>query len=62
MLTGADIAYEAQVGPGLVLYHPTGVVIGPGARVGARATIMQGVTLGSDAVTGGGGALTRGRR
>ena len=50
VLTGCDIAYQAQVGPGLVLYHPTGVVIGPGCRIGARATIMQGVTLGSDAV------------
>jgi serine O-acetyltransferase len=50
VLTGADIAYQAEIGPGLVLYHPTGVVIGPGCRVGARATIMQGVTLGSDAV------------
>ncbi len=55
VVTGADIAYQAHVGPGLVLYHPTGVVIGPGCRVGARATIMQGVTLGSDAVTGGQG-------
>jgi serine O-acetyltransferase len=55
VLTGCDIAYQAQIGPGLVLYHPTGVVIGPGCRVGARATIMQGVTLGSDAVVGGSG-------
>jgi serine O-acetyltransferase len=55
VLTGCDIAYQAQVGPGLVLYHPTGVVIGPGCRIGARATIMQGVTLGSDAVAGGSG-------
>jgi serine O-acetyltransferase len=50
VLTGADIAYQAEIGPGLVLYHPTGVVIGPQCRVGARATIMQGVTIGSDAV------------
>jgi serine O-acetyltransferase len=56
VLTGADLAYQAEIGPGLVLYHPTGVVIGPGCRVGARATIMQGATLGSDAVTGGEGA------
>src|ERR1700743_2960775 len=55
VLTGADIAYEAQIGPRLILYHPTGVVIGGGARVGARARIMQGVTLGSDEVTGGPG-------
>jgi serine O-acetyltransferase len=50
VLTGCDIAYQARIGPGLVLYHPTGVVVGPGCRVGARATIMQGVTLGSDEV------------
>jgi serine O-acetyltransferase len=53
VLTGCDAAYQADVGPGLVLYHPTGVVIGPSCRVGARATIMQGVTLGSDEVTEG---------
>jgi serine O-acetyltransferase len=56
VLTGCDAAYQAQVGPGLVLYHPTGVVIGPACRVGARATIMQGVTLGSDEVTEGPGS------
>lgn len=50
VLTGCDAAYQAAIGPGLVLYHPTGVVIGPACRIGARATIMQGVTLGSDAV------------
>jgi serine O-acetyltransferase len=50
VLTGADLAYQAHIGGGLVLYHPTGVVIGPDCRVGERATVMQGVTLGSDAV------------
>lgn len=50
VVTGCDAAYQAEVGPGLVLYHPTGVVIGPACRIGARATIMQGVTIGSDAV------------
>jgi serine O-acetyltransferase len=50
VLTGCDIAYQASIGPGLVLYHPTGVVVGPGCRIGARATIMQGATIGSDAV------------
>ena len=53
VLTGADIAYQAEIGPGLVLYHPTGAVIGPACRVGVRATIMQGVTLGSDEVVAG---------
>jgi serine O-acetyltransferase len=50
VLTGADLAYQARIGGGLVLYHPTGVVIGPECRLGARAVVMQGVTLGSDAV------------
>lgn len=55
VLTGCDVAYQAEIGPGLVLYHPTGVVIGPECRIGARARIMQGVTVGSDAVAGGEG-------
>jgi serine O-acetyltransferase len=46
VLTGADIALDAVIGPGLVLYHPSGVVIGPQCRLGRRCTIMQGVTLG----------------
>ncbi len=50
VLTGADLAWQAQVGPGLVLHHPTGVVIGPHVTIGARCTVQQGVTLG-----GGGG-------
>jgi serine O-acetyltransferase len=56
VLTGADLAYQAQVGPGLVLYHPTGVVLGPHCRVGVRATVMQGVTVGSDEVVAGAAA------
>jgi serine O-acetyltransferase len=50
VVTGCDIAYQAEVGPGLVLYHPTGVVIGPACRIGARAKVMQGATIGSDEV------------
>jgi serine O-acetyltransferase len=50
VLTGCDVAYQASIGPGLVLYHPTGVVVGPQCRIGARARIMQGATVGSDAV------------
>jgi len=46
-LTGADIASEASIGPGLIIWHPTGIVIGPGCRVGRGCTIMQGVTLGA---------------
>ena len=37
---------ESDIGPGLKLPHPTGVVIGAGVRVGAGVTIYQNVTLG----------------
>jgi len=46
VLTGADIAWQASLGPGLRLYHPTGVVIGPYVAVGRDCRIQQGVTLG----------------
>lgn len=46
VLTGADIAWQADIGPGLRLYHPTGVVIGPHVRIGRNCTLQQGVTVG----------------
>lgn len=56
VITGADIALAASIGPGLKLFHPVGVVIGPECVVGARCTIMQGTTLGA----GAGGSPTLG--
>lgn len=49
VVTGADIATAAAIGPGLQVFHPAGVVIGPECVVGARCTIVQGVTLGAGA-------------
>lgn len=46
--TGADIGYRADVGAGLRILHPTGVVIAHDAVIGARCTIHQGVTIGGD--------------
>lgn len=46
-ITGADIAWSARIGPGLVLWHPTGVVIGSGVVVGRDARVQQGITLGA---------------
>lgn len=46
LLTGADLAWENEVGPGLILHHPTGVVIGPGVRAGKNLQLNQGVTIG----------------
>jgi len=46
VVTGADIAWEADLGPNLTLFHPTGVVIGPHVRAGASLTVQGGVTIG----------------
>ncbi len=45
-LTGSDLSPRAVVGGGLRLNHPVGVVVGPNCVVGARCSMMQGVTLG----------------
>jgi serine O-acetyltransferase len=45
-LTGADIAVQARVDAGLVLFHPNGVVIGPRVQLGRDCVIQQGVTIG----------------
>ncbi|MFZ4893080.1 serine O-acetyltransferase [Plantibacter sp. Mn2098] len=46
VITGADLAWQAEVGRGLVLHHPTGVVWGPGVCIGRACRVQQGVTLG----------------
>lgn len=46
--TGADISSEAEIGSGLYLAHPTGVVIGSETKIGRNAYILQGVTLGGN--------------
>ena len=42
LLTGADLAGQATVGPGLRLYHPTGVVLGPDVVVAAAVSCSRG--------------------
>jgi serine O-acetyltransferase len=46
-VTGADIPLNCQLGGGLLLPHPNGVVIHPDARVGPNCLIFQQVTLGT---------------
>src|SRR5581483_6156935 len=46
-LTGVDIAPAAQIGPGLVISHATGIVIGAWAKIGRDAIILHEVTIGS---------------
>jgi serine O-acetyltransferase len=47
-VTGADIPINAEnLGGGLLIPHPTGVVIHPEAKVGPNCLIFQNVTLGT---------------
>jgi serine O-acetyltransferase len=46
-LTGAEIEFNAEIGPGLFIAHPGGVVVGRGTRLGRHATLFQGVTFGA---------------
>lgn len=46
-LTGADIEFNAEIGPGMYISHPVGIVIGRGTRIGSGVTIFQGVTCGA---------------
>lgn len=43
---GCFVQPGAEIGPGLSLPHPQGIVIGHGVRIGARCTIFHQVTLG----------------
>ncbi|MFZ3043627.1 MAG: serine acetyltransferase [Minisyncoccia bacterium] len=42
-----DISLYADIGPGLLLPHPTDVTVGSAAKIGKNVTIYNGVTLGS---------------
>jgi len=50
--SGAEISPLAEIGPGLTLQHSVGIVIGPQVRIGTRAMIYQGVTLGDGSTPG----------
>lgn len=41
---------QAQIGEGLKLPHPVGIVIGDGVQIGKRVIIYQGVTIGAGRV------------
>lgn len=51
LMFGAEIPPRAIIGPGLVLPHPRGVVIGS-AEIGERVTLFQNVTLGARKLDG----------
>jgi serine O-acetyltransferase len=43
---GTEIHPDAVIGPGLMIVHSTGIVVGGGSRIGADCRISQGVTVG----------------
>jgi serine O-acetyltransferase len=45
-LTGAEIEFNAQIGPGMFVAHPVGIVVGRGTVIGSGLTLFQGVTFG----------------
>lgn len=45
-LTGAEFTPGCQIGPGLVVRHPSGIVIGGNTSIGKNLVIHQGVTIG----------------
>ena len=53
-VTGADIPLNCNIGGGLMMPHPNGIVIHPAATVGPNCLIFQQVTIG----IGNGGAPT----
>lgn len=57
-VSGADIPLNCDIGGGLLLPHPNGIVIHPAARIGPNCLIFQQVTLGT--LTSGGTPLVGG--
>lgn len=43
-----DWSLSAEIGPGLRVPHPIGIVIGDQARIGSGVLLMQGVTIGGN--------------
>lgn len=46
-VTGADIPLGSCIGGGLLIPHPNGIVIHPGASIGPNCLIFQQVTVGT---------------
>jgi serine O-acetyltransferase len=47
VVTGADIPLNCQIGGGLLIPHPNGIVIHPDAQIGVNCLIFQQVTVGT---------------
>lgn len=47
VITGADIPLNCRIGGGLLIPHPNGIVVFPGAQIGPNCLIFQQVTIGT---------------
>ena len=47
VVTGAEIPLRCQIGGGLLLPHPNGIVVHPDVEIGPNCLLMQQVTLGT---------------
>lgn len=47
VVTGADIPLNCQIGGGLLIPHPNGIVIHPGAKIGVNCLIYAQVVIGA---------------
>ena len=52
VVTGADIPLTCQIGGGLLIPHPNGIVIHPASKIGINCLIFQQVTLAGAVETG----------
>lgn len=46
VVSGADIPINSKIGGGLLIPHPNGIVIHPGAEIGPNCLLFQQVTIG----------------
>ena len=46
-LNGVDVSPGARIGPGLMIVHGVGLVIGDHTRIGTDAMLLQQVTIGA---------------
>lgn len=65
VVSGADIPLNCQLGAGLILLHPNGIVLGPEVKMGPnclisqQVTIVDGVCMGGHVDIGAGAKLIR---
>lgn len=52
VICGADIPLNSNIGGGLLMPHPNGIVIHPGAVIGPNCLIFQQVTIGAGSKPG----------